>query len=140
MYRPLRRGFRTLLRDTRRLAAWAQHNDGSRALEATFASHVPALPPALQRKAVAAVVAAGLVPQLALHPKASWCVAAMWRCDALAGGRDGGARCALRAAFAAALRGAAGLQATNPRLWQCCGLDDAERDVPPDAKRQKTRA
>jgi hypothetical protein len=127
---PLRRGFRALLRDTARVRAWALHNDGSRALEAAMQPS-PALSRKLQRRAVRACLMAGLLPAWALHPKASWCAAALWGCAALQGGRAGGARAALRAAFKAELQAVPGLEAANPRLWQRCELS---------AKRQKCNA
>jgi hypothetical protein len=129
---PLRRGFRALLRDTARVRAWALHNDGSRALEAAMQPSA-ALPPKLQRRAVRACLDAGLLPAWALHPKASWCAAALWGCAALQGGRAGGGRAALRAAFKAELQAVPGLEAANPRLWQRCELSTP-------AKRQKCSA
>jgi hypothetical protein len=121
----LRAGFRALLRPAGvpALHAWAQHADGSRALEAALRPSCAALPPRLRRRAVRALLHAGpRLQPLCLHPKASWVVAALW--DALQGGRKAGRRAALRAAFHSQLAAVPSLRAANPRLWQRCGLGD----------------
>jgi hypothetical protein len=127
---PLRRGFRALLRagGLPRLQAWALHADGSRALEAAMQPSAAALPRRLQRRAVRACLA--LLPGLAVHPKASWVVAALW--GAAQGGGAEGARGKLRAEFSARLRAVPELRTANPRLWERCGLGQV-----PVAKRQK---